>query len=148
MKFYITTLLLLSAFLLLETNQVFADDIVIYEPAANGLLYGDSPMDIRYRIRKNGMASLGSTNVSLSNAETKEFVTDFPNATWTNTYEADLAVHDLWYIPPTLANGTYTLRVFGTATYPCSKANNGKAPYGRCQTQVEKAVTFFVLKPI
>ena len=49
MKFYITTLLLLSAFLLLETNQVFADDIVIYEPAANGLLYGDSPMDIRYR---------------------------------------------------------------------------------------------------
>ncbi|KAG2223744.1 hypothetical protein INT45_003468, partial [Circinella minor] len=112
--------------LLSKTNQVFADDIVIYEPAAYGLLYGDSPMDIRYRsmyncqfliasvIRKNGMASLGSTNVSLSNAETKEFVTDFPNATWTNTFEADLAVHDLWYIPPTLANGTYTLRVSGT----------------------------------
>ncbi|KAI8142784.1 hypothetical protein BJV82DRAFT_137846 [Fennellomyces sp. T-0311] len=102
------------ALLLLLVSVAFADQIILDEPPASGIFHVDAPMDIRYRIRYNGMAAIGSTAVSLANAETRDIVAVFPNATWirSDTNE-DRSVADLWHIPRSLNNGTYILRVAG-----------------------------------
>ncbi|KAI9495784.1 hypothetical protein BDB00DRAFT_870001 [Zychaea mexicana] len=105
--------LLATLYLLFIVTITTADQIFIDEPPANGIFQVNSPMDIRYHIRKNGMAGLGSTTVNIINADTHELVTDLSNATW-KPNNKDLSVKSVWYIPQDLSNGTYTLRVSGT----------------------------------
>ncbi|KAI8391045.1 uncharacterized protein BYT42DRAFT_610309 [Radiomyces spectabilis] len=93
-----------------------ADRIILDEPPSQGIFPAGTYMDIRYRVRFEGMAKLHSASVALLNAETNQVITYFPAADWS---EANSSVtrhgHALWYIPQNMPNGTYSIRVSG----PC-----------------------------
>ncbi|KAL1931222.1 hypothetical protein VTP01DRAFT_10359 [Rhizomucor pusillus] len=127
------------AFLLLQ--RVCADDISLLEPRNHSTHYAGSDLTIHYKVNFNGMASLGSAAVSLADSRTGNIIQVFAEAIWLRS-NGNRQVNFTWHIPRDFPSSTYILRVVGPASYPCSRHNDGRPPYGRCTTIIENSVSF------
>ncbi|ORY94477.1 hypothetical protein BCR43DRAFT_322043 [Syncephalastrum racemosum] len=122
-----------------------ADQIIWDEPAAHAVVHAGTPLNIQYRVHKNGMAHLNSAALSLVSDTTERVAMIFPEGLY-NASNNSPSVQFVWRIPRDMARDNYTLRVAGPASYPCSKSGDGRAPFGQCKTVTEATRSFTIVE--
>ncbi|GAB5589831.1 hypothetical protein Unana1_04731 [Umbelopsis nana] len=134
-----TSLILSTAALLTLALGTNADIIIINSPAQDAQLQQATNVEIRYTVRYQDMALLGSASTSLMYPNGTEAVANISTAKQSDWNESRMVAFN-WTVPEVISDGSYVLRVAGPAGYKCSKNNNGKAPWTRCYLTIASEV--------
>ncbi|KAI8967400.1 hypothetical protein BDF20DRAFT_900871 [Mycotypha africana] len=142
-----TASLLISC--LVAITMVMADQILIYGPPKNAVYSPNDIVDIRYTVRAMGMTKIWSAAAKLTQTESNTIIESFPKAEWTSENNGKSSgkkatAHKSWIVPADIPEGNYTLTIVGKSTHPCSKNNDGKAPFQPCQEEVTRERTFYI----
>ncbi|KAI8886915.1 hypothetical protein K501DRAFT_269296 [Backusella circina FSU 941] len=125
-------------------SAVLADQIYIYSPPKNGIYKPKDIMDIRYKVRNEGMVKLWAADTVLRNTQTNQTVSGFPSLKWVQGSSGSGSLHTVWNVPDELAPGAYTISVGGNSSYLCAQNNDSSSPYSNCESDLFAFQTFYV----